>query len=243
MARPDPSKAEAGVWSYYFRFSPVAVRSGFHASLEVLGHVIDQDASVSVAFWTEVKEKAVVLYASLTSHRRLLPIREGRVMARVFSPDNNAHDIELRDSGTGYPDLTLGDGIYSGYFTTGVTPRPGHYAVVLSADSNEGRATLARPLVNADVSHVSECCGSAFPQFLSIPSQQFSRRASPKSFVLNHRQTKSFFSPDGKLGDDDVFPPNRITDLSMVFSGLNDGVRFGHQLNYILLTFYNQGLE
>ena len=69
---------EIGVWSYYFKFSPVAVRSGFRVSLEVLGTVTD-DRAVSLDFWTDVTDKAVVLYASLASHRGQLPVRNAKV--------------------------------------------------------------------------------------------------------------------------------------------------------------------
>ena len=47
-------------------------------SLEVLGTVTD-DRAVSLGFWTEVKDKAVVLYASLASHRGQLPVRNAKV--------------------------------------------------------------------------------------------------------------------------------------------------------------------
>ena len=72
------------MWSYYFRFSPVAVREGFRVSLEVLASVTDERA-VSLDFWTstlETDEAAVVLYASLASQRGQLPVKNAKVKKR-----------------------------------------------------------------------------------------------------------------------------------------------------------------
>ena len=59
-------------------------------SLEVLASVTDERA-VSLDFWTSVPEDeaAVVLYASLASHRGQLPVRNAKVkqsFERVFYP-------------------------------------------------------------------------------------------------------------------------------------------------------------
>ena len=134
--------------------------------------------------------------------------------ASVYTPDNAWHKVTLRDTGTGYPDVTRGDGVYSAYFASGVSSNPGHYAAVVTADSNSGRAVLARPLAPLSSSgHRTPCCGSSFPQFISVPSDQFARYSVPRSFMLNSNQLGGFFNTT-----DDVFPPNRITDLSATYS-------------------------
>ena len=62
--------------------------------------------------------------------------------ASVYTPDNAWHKVTLRDTGTGYPDVTRGDGVYSAYLGSAVSSRPGHYAAVVSADSDEVRLSF-----------------------------------------------------------------------------------------------------
>lgn len=135
--------------------------------------------------------------------------------ASVYTPDKTWHEVTLKDGGTGYPDVTRGDGVYSAYFASGVSARPGHYAAVVSADSNGGRAVLARPLAPPPA-HRNPCCGSTFPQFISVPSDQFARYSVPRSFVMTVDQSKGFFNQTQAV--DDVFAPNRITDLEATSS-------------------------
>jgi hypothetical protein len=52
-------------------------------------------------------------------------------------------EVNLRDLGTGYPDLKTGDGLFSAYFTK-FSPEPGHYLVeVLAAYKNTEREVVA----------------------------------------------------------------------------------------------------
>ena len=47
-----------------------------------------------------------------------MPIRNAKVIAKVLIPNSAIPiELELTDDGTGYPDITKGDGIYSAYFT------------------------------------------------------------------------------------------------------------------------------
>ena len=199
---------EIGVWSYYFKFNSVILTSAdFRATLEVLGTVIDTfDEVVGLDFWTEIRTNVIVLYAKLTSHLGQLPIHQAHVTATVYSPEKWATTLTLKDTGTGYPDVTAGDGIYSGYFT-GIGSHPGFYSVVVQANSADGKATMTRP-----TSHgiSSQCCGSHYPDFMRIPSKQFQRFVAAKSFVLRWPDLDGFFGDQ-----DDVFPPNRITNLAL----------------------------
>ena len=48
----------------------------------------------------------------------------------------------LRDNGSGYPDITARDGVYTGYLTD-YSPESGFYALSVKATDNEGRAQVS----------------------------------------------------------------------------------------------------
>ena len=50
-------------------------------------------------------------------------------------------EIVLRDGGSGYPDITARDGVYTGYLTD-YSPKNGFYALSVRASDNEGRAQV-----------------------------------------------------------------------------------------------------
>ena len=50
-------------------------------------------------------------------------------------------EIVLRDGGSGYPDITARDGVYTGYLTD-YSPESGFYALSVRATDNEGRAQV-----------------------------------------------------------------------------------------------------
>ena len=58
-----------------------------------------------------------ILYAKVTQDT--LPIQDAHVVAFVYPPslDSRPVKILLKDTGSGYPDITQGDGIYSAYLT------------------------------------------------------------------------------------------------------------------------------
>ena len=110
---------------------------------------------------------------------------------------NEPTRVTLKDQGTGYPDITQGDGIYSAYLPS---LQNGFYSVVINADYNSGQANLPKFYGNAQ----TECCGSKLPDYYTIPTSPFERVLPGQSFYqMISSQTK------------DPFPPNKITDLSL----------------------------
>ena len=109
----------------------------------------------------------------------------------------------LRDGGTGYPDITKGDGIYSAYLT--VQAR-GTFSVILKTDYNHGKANLPKPYGNEASATRRQCCGSKLPDYYNIPTSPFERVFAGQSFTNEKpwNTTKS-----------DHFPPSRITDLKL----------------------------
>jgi hypothetical protein len=53
--------------------------------------------------------------------------------------------LTLRDNGSGDPDMTSGDGIYSAYFSEYSTV-PGYYSIQVIADDNKGTAKTPKVL-------------------------------------------------------------------------------------------------
>ncbi len=71
-----------------------------------------------------------------------------QVVARIFPPGGGGGvrpiELQLRDDGAGFPDVTSGDGIYSAAFSA-FAQVPGFYSVQVSADDNGGLARTLRP--------------------------------------------------------------------------------------------------
>ena len=98
---------ETGIWSYTVLLTaatsaPVVLGLTLTATASQTGA-----ATVRLSSWTDASQ------VSSTSNT-------GPVLLYT--------QVELEDSGTGYPDMTTGDGIYCAYFT-GLAARPGYYPV------------------------------------------------------------------------------------------------------------------
>ncbi|XP_046653735.1 calcium-activated chloride channel regulator 1-like isoform X2 [Daphnia pulicaria] len=231
-----PQTDEFGEWSYRLKFAqPVTSSSKPHqvaATVEVTAQPATttptqiHDEAITVQAWTNVgrqpinaSQTPILLYAEV--RRGLSPVLDAKVTALVYPPrgqDNNgtttSHHppagpfvVQLFDKGTGDPDITRADGIYSAYFTRAVD-EPGHYAVTIQVTDNSRRASIPvrklNPLQETTSSAgVAACCGSSMPYEQTIPVQPFRRIISGPSFV----------TVDGPSEDDDVYPPGRISDL------------------------------
>ena len=123
----------AGDWSYTFKLyeGPSQV-----VQLDVSGDGLGKNEVNLLKSWIKVDHNdssKVILYAELLDQG--LPIQEQvSVKALVHRPSMDPIEVQLRDLGTGYPDLKKGDGIYSAYFTK-FSPEPGHYEVEIVATS------------------------------------------------------------------------------------------------------------
>ena len=56
--------------------------------------------------------------------------------------------MTLRDNGSGDPDITSGDGIYSAYFSD-YSSVPGFYSIQVTADDNKGQAKTPKVVPTA----------------------------------------------------------------------------------------------
>ena len=219
--------SEPGIWSYKASLYPFANGGSDLKSNQVSVEVIAQPTSVNedtikVESWTNVEvskganalDKPVLIYAKVTKGQDL-PVLNAKVTAKVMRPDSSVpYELILTDFGTGYPDLTNGDGIYSAYFT-GFTASNGLYSLEINVNHNEGRASTPSLLnLNEDL----ECCGSTLiPAGLvyTTPTSQFSRFINSPSFYVN--QGLPYIQINGQTElEKDIFPPSRVSDLKVL---------------------------
>merc|ERR1712002_99532 len=65
------------------------------------------------------------------------------VTAQVTSPSGHTNTVILHDSGLGYPDITHGDGLYTG-FISGFSNMSGYHTVRLRLEEGGGGAVILR---------------------------------------------------------------------------------------------------
>ncbi len=214
--------SEAGIWSYKATLYPVTVASTqgqIKATVEVFARETES-SSVQVNGWTNVDkltgasalDEAVVIYAKVTKGQNV-PIINADVVASVTRPDSSvAFEVVLTDNGSGYPDITAGDGIYSGYFT-GFSTEAGLYSLQIKATHNNGIAST--PTVLSTAKNLS-CCGSVYvpaDKMYTTPTAPFYRYVTADSFQVT--KGMQYFVVNGQPEMDDVFPPSRVTDFSV----------------------------
>ena len=204
---------EPGIWSYrarlfekdqYVRVAIQALAQPSHKDSFQLEACTSVNAAGVNALVTPVK-----LFARLTAGNS--PVLDAEVVATVHRPGQSEPvSVVLRDSGTGYPDITKADGIYSAYFTQ-FTSEPGFYSVVVSVRNKDGAAKL--PRLSAADSVNTTCCGSTLPFSYTVPVTHFSRHTLAGSFFVE--EGSQFYLRQGSPTRNDVFPPSRITDFQL----------------------------
>lgn len=184
-----PGAAEPGVWSYSYKTSASAAAVDVTVSAAA-EHKDQQTAELEV--WT-AGDNPPVVYARVRFGA--LPVSNASVTANIRTPGDENLELVLEESGAGYPDITPGDGIYSAYFTQ-LSSQPGFYSISVRAWDGAGRATVVGETANAS----------------AVPTPSFTRYAR-SSFHLS--QGAEYLIVDGAPQMDDMFPPARITDLSV----------------------------
>ena len=170
-----------GIWSYHAKLYPDSNIAQHRMSVDVV--VRSQVPRVQVSglpndVITDLS-KPVSILAKVSLGE--LPVHLAHVTAIVSGPDT---DTEVRLVDGAYPDIHLGDGIYTGYLTQFST-RPGYYTVRVIATDNNGLATTLRK------------------DGASQPTGSF------KYFIT----TSSFYITTAVTPGLDIIPPSRIVDL------------------------------
>ena len=214
----DSKNNEHGVWSYSVKMSPVSQSENEEfkrpgkISVEVFGER-SQPGAVSLDFWTsQDTDQPLILFAQL--NQDTLPIIDGEIVAEAsyLNKDGRVRSITatLKDTGTGYPDITKGDGIYSAYLIH-VPKEVSSLSFSVRANHNNGQARIPKPFGGSKHDKTGlPCCGSSIPELFTIPAQPFERYITATSAAVipssNYQVQNS----------GDVFPPSRISDLTLV---------------------------
>ena len=202
---------ETGVWSYKIKlYSQKSAQVDKKLVLEcwATGHA----AQVQVQAWSHVPKdvsgQPVTIYTRLSQDQ--VPVSGAVVTAKV-TPAGEAQPvtITLVDTGNGYPDITGGDGIYSGYLTQ-FSGEPSMYSVNIII-SNNSTATV---LNSKKLENVTFEAGSSLVAIEpSVPLESFKRFTTAPSFYIS--QGSEFYISSTSVQRRDVFPPSRITDFRL----------------------------
>ena len=151
--------AQAGIWSYHAKLYPSSgLPSGQKITVDVVSQSNDDmsapfllsvSTNVDVVDMVDAYKNPIKIYARLTqgSHS---PVLRANVHATIYRPgDERPVILELRDNGSGDPDMTEGDGIYSAYFAD-FSSVPGFYSVQVTADHDDGYAMTVKREVERD---------------------------------------------------------------------------------------------
>ena len=190
-----PGDSEPGVWSFRAKLYPDSALPVREMTVEVVAS--GKGEAVLVSGLSLEREGVPVVAARVTKGHRT--VYEAEVVAKVSGPGGSL-DVVLHDSGLGYPDVTAGDGIYSGFLPV-FSPVAGPLSVTIRATEGGGSFT-SPPALDGN----QDCCGSKIQQTRKDPTGKFSRYlASPALFT-------QLITPNGT----DVSPPSRIPDLRML---------------------------
>ena len=194
-----PGESEPGVWSYRAKLYPDSALPVRDMMVDVVAQGRGQ--AVLVSGLSLLRDGVPVVAVRVTKSH--LPVHGAEVVATVSGPGGSL-DLELRDSGLGYPDTTSGDGIYSGSLPT-FSSLAGPLSV--SVRATEGGGSFTSPGGREQ----RECCGSKRPHGRKDPTGKFSRYMASPAIITN------LTSPNGT----DMSPPSRIPDLRLVTTNLS----------------------
>jgi len=130
-------EAVIGAWNYKIKMfgttsqeTPLLVQASAKSSCQDSVSVKKVWTNVGVS-GTSARNPPLVIYTHLSQNSQ----EDLSVTALLRRPGSSSIlEIELRDPGTGYPDISSGDGIYSAYFTD-FTTEPGYYSVSIRVSS------------------------------------------------------------------------------------------------------------
>ncbi|XP_066980825.1 calcium-activated chloride channel regulator 1-like isoform X2 [Macrobrachium rosenbergii] len=236
--------AERGVWRY-----KVENRADSHQALhiQVTSHP-NLSSDVVVRVWTnqdtiinidEEQQNPIILYGEVKIGGAA--VMNAGVMATLQRLGTNETGgtyspvrVPLLDLGTGEPDITRGDGVYSRYAPP--LEGPARYSLLLSVDAEKGvlalaqahsrdhdlrhhRHTLAKELVYGEYADghgwiTPSCCGSVVPFAHTRQSPPFTRQITGPTLDIR----------EGHLLHRDRVPPARIVDLLAWVNTSNGGV-------------------
>ena len=200
---------ETGVWSYKIKLYPGHSSA---SSLVLECWAAGSHSQVELSGWTSQPRspaQPVIIYARLEQDQ--VPVQSAHLQAVVRHIGSaRPTTVRLVDTGSGYPDITRGDGIYSGYFTQ-FTGEPGLYSVIIEAVNNSSASVVNTKKIENSTFDFSG--SSSWPLEPSVPLESFRRFTAAPSFYIS--QGSEFYISSSSVEKKDVFPPNRITDFRL----------------------------
>ncbi|KAL3274718.1 hypothetical protein HHI36_016093 [Cryptolaemus montrouzieri] len=202
----DANITESGTWTYTVETYPGNPQPHF---LQVYATPKSPIAPIlSAKFWTHKIQQNGPLILLTEVKIGEMPVLGAKVevtVTKTCNPCNQTHDrsnqpykFDLLDTGSGDPDITKGDGVYTRYFSAsegGI----GFYTFEVKVTDNGNTAYRW-----AESSKISDkpCCGSNIPSSGAEPISPFQRNLPKQTVYISSQDilTSSQF-PAGKIGD------------------------------------------
>ena len=199
-------KSNPGMWSYQVRLYEDSIAADARSHDRVPHIMVDV---TSLGDWGSVTVTSVSTIAPNirdASHQVILarvlhgahPVLGARVTALVTGPDGLTTELTMRDSGTGHPDITRGDGLYSAHVPVFST-EAGYHGVRVRVASNEDTRA-------GHLAEVERCCGSQMKTVREEDIGQFARFYTAPSVFISESNPLSL----------DLTPPSRVSDLRVL---------------------------
>ena len=197
-------KSNPGMWSYQVSLYEDSIAADARRHDRVPHIMVDvttlgDGGSVTVtSVSSDIRDTShQVIMAHVTQGSQ--PVLGALVTALVTGPDGLTTEVTMRDSGTGYPDITRGDGLYTAHVPV-FSSEAGYHGLRLSVTSEGGSR------VGVMSSEVERCCGSEMRMEREEDIGQFARFLTAPSVFIGESNPLSL----------DLAPPSRVSDLRVL---------------------------
>lgn len=159
---------------------------------------------VRTKFWVRTNQPGGPLILLTEVKQGNWPILGAKVLVTFTRSEVNgsiaySDSLELLDTGSGDPDITKGDGIYSRYFSA-AAGGPGTYTFDVIVTDNGNTAYTWQTNINAP--DEKPCCGSAVPTYSVQPLSPFQRFLPPITIVFtSDDMVRASQVAVGRIGD------------------------------------------
>ena len=131
---------EPGVWRYRAKIYPDTILQPedlvtVDAVLSQVEDTVAEDQRVVASvMWGQTGRDSWPLTLAMRLHMGQRPVMGAEVTCRALSQEGASQAVTMVDNGLGYPDITGGDGVYTGHLAQ---PSPGYIGVMCEARSGE----------------------------------------------------------------------------------------------------------
>ncbi|EFA08980.2 calcium-activated chloride channel regulator 4 [Tribolium castaneum] len=194
--------SESGTWTYVVEPYPGNPQPHF---LQVTATPISPTAPVVTArFWTHRNQDNGPLILLVEVKKGEIPVLGAKVEVTVTKPEINGsyphkNSFELLDTGSGDPDVTKGDGVYTRYFNVGENGQ-GLYNFEVTVNDNGNTAYTWTE--SGEFDDNKPCCGSSISSPGVTPVSPFQRVLPKKTLMITSDDiTAAEAISSGRIGD------------------------------------------